>query len=181
MPFLSFFSDYYIWIIAGAILLSYFIIDLWVKPKMQARRTKELLEKIADEFGYRLSVEKPGDYALENDDRILFFKAVYVPDHSTITVNNRFTLCLSYGGFGSRLQAGKAYPQKRYLTEIEDFLKWDATSKKPALKVVLVCSTTEKIQKYLNESEIALVKPGELVYDYKLITADRLSEDFRLL
>ncbi len=182
MLFRSFFSDYYIWIIASAVLLAYFLIDMWVKPKLQAKETKRQLEKLAAEFGYRFgNSEGPADYVLENDDRVLYVKAVYVPDHSAITINDRFTWSLTYGGLFSRNQPGKAYPYQRYLSEIETFLKWDLASGKPALKVVLICSRTDKIQKYLNESEIAIVKPGELVYDYKFITAERLNDDFRRL
>ena len=182
MLFLSFFSDYCIWIVASAILLIYFIIDTWVKPKLQAKETKQLLEKLAAEFGYRLGrTEGPADFVLENDDRILYVKALYVPSHSAITINARFTWSLTYGGLFSKVKPGKAYPYQRYLSEIEAFLKWDLASEKPALKVVLICQATEKIQKYLNESEIAIVKPGEKVYDYKFITADRLNEDFRRL
>lgn len=179
MAFLSFFSDYYIWIIASAILLIYFFVDTWIKPKLQAKETKERLEKLALEFGYQLKeAEAPADFVLENDDRLLYVKTVHVPIHSAITINNRFTWSLTYGGPFSKNQPGKSYPNQRYLTEIEAFLKWDLATAKPGLKVVLICSATDKIQKYLNESEIAIVNPGESVYDYKFITADRLSEDF---
>jgi len=182
MLFLSFFSDYYIWIIASVILLGYFFIDSVVKPKLQAKKTKALLEKLAKELGYRLGdSQSPADYVLENDDRILYVKAVYVPDHCAITINNRITWSLNYGGLFFRVQPGKAYPNQRYLSEIEDFLKWDLASEKPSLKVVLISPATDKIQKFLNESEIALVKSGEPVNDYKFITAERLNEDFRLL
>jgi len=179
MVFLSFFSDYYIWIIASTILLIYFIFDTLVKPKLQAKETKERLKKLAMDFGYRLEeAQTPADFVLENDDRVLYLKAVHVPNYSAITINNRFTWSLTYGGLLSKNQPGKAYPNQRYLSEIEAFLKWDLASVKPGLKVVLICPATDKIQKYLNESEIALVNPGESVYDYKFITAERLSEDF---
>jgi hypothetical protein len=47
------------------------------------------------------------------------------------------------------------------------------------LKLILVYKGTLKVQKYLNESEIAIVKNKEKVYDYKIVNFEELFEHFQ--
>jgi hypothetical protein len=100
-------------------------------------------------------------------------KVVEVPKVSSITVNSKYTWNLQYGGSGA---PGKSFLYQRYLNELIPFLKME--SEEGVLKVVLVYKSTMKIQRYLNESDIAILKYSDLVYDYKIITFTDFNSHF---
>lgn len=101
---------------------------------------------------------------------------VMIPRKSALTINNAFTFHLFYGGLSKR--PGRRYPYSRYLTEVQSFLKWQPNMDKPFRKVVVLDPSTEKIQKYLNESELALVPEGEKVYDYQVVSKNNFKEKY---
>ena len=56
---------------------------------------------------------------------------------------------------------------QRYLNELRPFLNMNVESDE--LKLILVYKNTMKIQRYLNESELEIIKSSDKVYDYKII------------
>ena len=96
-----------------------------------------------------------------------------------ITINSKTTWCLSYGG--SSYDPGRAFPNKKYLDELKGFLKKEFVSDKITHKVILLNSSTEKVVRYLNESELEVVNYCEKVYDYKIITLEQLNNHINKL
>lgn len=131
-----------------------------------------LLERVAQNKHFNLEFTSGiYDYRLVNNDLVILIKVLYVPRNSAITVNSRDTWCLRYGGTNKY-----HYSRQCYLKSMIPFLQHKALSNER--KVVLVYPDTNKIQRYLNESEIAIVNYGELVYDYKIITFSNFEKHF---
>ena len=117
---------------------------------------------------------KETDYLISNGEEILLKIFICkIPSNSSITINSRETISLRWGG--SRY--GRSYPNQRYLNEAYTFLK----KKDEVMKVLLLYKNTEKILKYLNESEIATVNEADTTYDYKVVTFDNLDSNFNKL
>lgn len=156
--------------ISSIIILIYFFYEIFIFPRMMNKDVKDTLTKIAidNEFTLQNYKNKLYDFSLENNEIKLLIKVVDVPSNSTITINSRTTWSLTWGG--SSKNPGRAKPNQRYMDNLLPFLSYDKIDKKRTLKVILVYKSTEKIQKYLNECEIAIIKYSDLCYDYKIIT-----------
>jgi hypothetical protein len=141
--------------------------SIYIK-KHRAKKISELFEKVAKEKGFSLQTLQNdiADYSLENDSKKLLIKLVYVPSNSSITINSKTTWNLRYGGSGTY---GKSYSNQRYLNELIPFLKYEPKNTKQTQKVIVVYPKTNKIEKYLNESDIAIIKYKDLSYGYKVI------------
>lgn len=142
------------------------------------RRRKAAIEGslsgLARENGFSL-MRKKGEiyeYELASGEKRLFIKTITVPSNSSLTINSRNTWVLSYGG--SAYHGG--YRNRKYLKTLIPFLEADFGD---ARKVILVYPDTNKVQRYLNESEIAIVDLGEKIYDYRVMTYAELGKRFR--
>lgn len=119
--------------------------------------------------------KQPYDFILENSEVKLFIKVCYIPRNSAVTINSRNTWCLTYGGRGS--VPGHRYSEKRYLTELVPFLEFN-DRELHGRKAVVLYPCTNKIQKYLNESELAIIGPKQNTYGYHVINFTDLESRF---
>ena len=157
----------------GGIVL--FIIIIFVYAIIKNKKIdKEIESKLFDLSNKNnLILEKGKDFDClikNNEGELLKILVCKIPPNSSVTINSRETICLRWGG----ARYGRSYPNQRYLNEVYNFLK----VKDEVMKVLLLYKTTEKILKYLNESEIATVNEGDTTYDYKVVTFNNLDDNF---
>lgn len=155
------------------VLLLALVISIYSKRKQQSI-IKETLEKLGQEYGFSVLKAKGRnyDYELEKEEIKLLIKVATVPVNSSITINSRNTWCLRFGG--SAYHGG--YSNLKYLKKLIPFLEAEY---KEARKIIIVYPDTQKVQRYLNESEIAIVKSCEKVYDYRVVTFVDLESRFQ--
>lgn len=116
---------------------------------------------------------------LENDKSIVkvtfsnnktyYIKFVYIPNFSQIQINNKSTWELKYGAGNT---PGKHQPHKRYLNEIVNFMNNDYFG----TKIVAFTVNPKEIVKYINESEIIIVKPTTDVYGAFVTSVNKLDK-----
>lgn len=158
------------YIIVGLIFaVLYMVWSLGIKPSIQRKEISNLLDEVATKNDYKFSkANGKYDYVLEankeNKYKKILIRVINVPKVSTITVNSKNTWNLHYGGSGA---PGKGFMYQRYLNELRPFLNMNVESDE--LKLILVYKNTMKIQRYLNESELEIIKSSDKVYDYKII------------
>lgn len=160
--------EVYIFIVLVVLL---FIFIMVVLPQIKYNKAKKQLGQYPNFKEYK---KEYYDFTIETDEIKLFIRMIDIPKNSMITINSKTTWCLSYGGSSS--DPGRAYPNKKYLDELKSFLKNEYPSEKQTHKVILLNTGTEKINRYLNESELDVVNYCEKVYDYKIISIDKLNE-----
>ena len=153
------------------LVIALFVFVMFVLPQIKYNKAKKQLQTLPNFKEYKKELY---DFTIENDEVKLFIKMIDIPKNSMITINSKTTWCLSYGGSSS--DPGRAYPNKKYLDELKSFLKNEYTSEKTSHKIILLNSSTEKVVRYLNESELDVVNYCEKVYDYKIITLEKLEE-----
>lgn len=163
------------YIILGAVAIL-FIIVMFIIPKIKFNNAKKILRKYPNFKEYKKELY---DFTIENDEIRLYIRMIDVPSNSMITINSKDTWCLSYGGSSSN--PGRAYPNKKYLDELKPYLKKEIKSDKLFYKVILVNNKTEKVVRYLNESELAVVNYNEKIYDYQLMEMDKIEEQLKNL
>lgn len=165
-----------IYIAIGVVLIS-LLYTAFILPIV---RHKEIIKKLStfEKQGFILLREnnKPYDYTLESDDLLIYIKFVFIPRNSMITINNRATWRLSWGGNPSKL--GKPYPNHRYMKEIVEFANFHVKKEKKTLKLFLVYDKADKIIMYLNESELDFVTAKNMPYGYKVTNFSSIEEDF---
>ncbi len=155
-----------IYLIALLLIIVFSIIFSVIFFKYRNRKIRDLLEEVgkSNSFFLQDTDNKIYDFELENSDYKLLIKLVYVPANSSVTINSRNTWCLRYGGSPTR-----GYTNMKYLKRLIPFLEYKVLEKKTR-KILLIFPQTNKVQRYLNESEIAILTPGEPVYDYRVIS-----------
>lgn len=163
------------YIILGALVIT-FIVVMYIMPMIKYNNAKKIISKYPNFKEYK---NKHYDFTIENNEVKLFIKVVDVPKNSMITINSKDTWCLSWGG--STSDPGRAYPNKKYLDEIKGFLKNEYQSDKKVYKIILVNQCTEKIVRYLNESELAVVTFNDTVYGYKIMELTKIDEQMKVL
>ena len=158
-------------IFAGIIVLIVIIL-LIIRKIVIGKEIKEKIEKICFDNKYTLlESDKVSDFCIDANGKKVKICVVSIPKNSSVTINSRLTWCLRWGG----KRVGRSYPNQRYMNELVPFLKLD---EKEVVKLIVLYKSTEKVQKYLNESEIDVVNSGELVYDYKVVCFNELEEFF---
>lgn len=161
-------------IFAGIIVLIVIIL-LIIRKILISKEIKKKIEKICFDNKYTLlENDKVSDFCIDANGKKVKICVVSIPKNSSVTINSRLTWCLRWGG----KRVGRSYPNQRYMNELIPFLKLD---EKEVIKLIILYKSTEKVQKYLNESEIDVVKSGELVYDYKVICFNEIEEIFNYL
>lgn len=164
-----------IYIIIAALVIA-FIILMFIVPTIKFNKAKT---KLSNYKNFKIYKNKNYDFSVENEELKLYIRVVDIPKNSMITINSKDTWCLSWGG--SSKDYGRAYPNKKYLDELKSFLKQDIPSDKKYYKVVLINECTEKIVRYLNESELAVVNFDDTVYGYKIMELTKIEEHMQLL
>lgn len=148
-----------------------FILIRVIKKINRKKFVDKIYEYIASQ-NYKIYVAKKNNYTfkISHNDKTYYVKLAFVPTNSSVTINYKDTFELRYGGRSSNI--GRNYPKKRYLSELVPFLNSNYNGE----KIVVVCPKTEQILKYLNESDIAVVRYNDVSYGMKVMTLD----DFKL-
>jgi len=154
------------WLIVIGIILFLFTLINSIFSVYRKKKVIATLTRFCDKKSYRMVIAKRTiyDYIIETNEKKFYIKAIYVPLNAAITVNSKDTWNLTYGGVRGR--PGRGYSRQRYLDELKDFLRKDLNG----VKLVLIYPTIDKIQKYLNESEIAILSYKESAYGIRFIT-----------
>ncbi len=169
MKYLSSLTNF---VIILLVILAILIIFYMIKNIKTNKVIYNKLNEICESFGYTLEKGKDADYTLKKDSFCINVLVSKIPKNSSVTINSKLTWCLRWGG----KRNGRSYPNQRYMNELIPFLKIKVEDN--VLKLIILFPKTEKVQKYLNESEIALVNKNELVYDYKIVSFLELDEFF---
>ena len=112
------------------------------------------------------------DYVITNKDNKYYVKLSVIPANSCVTINYKDTFVLRYGG--TKDQIGRSYPKERYMNELVAFLN----SSYNGQKIVLFYPSTERVLKYLNESDIGIVNYTDTPYDMKVMNTDDFKNHF---
>lgn len=154
-----------------AVSVMIIILIMVIYKIMRSKHVSKSMEELSEtyEFTYE-TVKKDYDFKIIKDDKTYLMKLCYIPANSCVTINAKDTFCLTYGG--KRNDLGKVYPNKRYLNELVKFIRMETDEK----KVIVFYPTTEKILKYLNESDIGIVKTEDLPYGMKVVRFSDLFE-----
>lgn len=169
-PYLNYFV-----VIAGLLIIigiiSYFI------TKAKNKIIYDEIELFVREKGFNFEKVNNSNYniVLSNDELKIYICLIKIPSNSSVTINSKTTWCLRFGG----LRVGRNYPNKRYMNEITGFLKQDI--EKNERKIIVLYPNTEKILKYVNESDLCLISSKDTPYGYKVVTYPNLYKDFDLL
>lgn len=166
-----------VWITVGVVIVL-FIITMIIVPKIKYNKAKKILSNYEN---FKECKKKLYDFTLENDSLRVYIKLVDIPKNSLITINAKETWELSWGG--SSDNKGRAYPNKKYLDEIKDYLKKDIESEdgKKVEKVILINKSTEKVVMYLNETELAVVTDKDRVYGYRIFQVKNIEKELDML
>lgn len=166
----------FLWIAIAVVVLALFF-DMLIVPRLRFKKQYELFSSF-EELGFICEVlkGKKADFILESNDIILMIKTIVIPTNSSVTINNKDTWELAWGG--SSENKGRAYPRKRYMGEVIDFLRETIKLEKRIVKVVVLYPNTEKILRYLNESELEIITGKNTPYGYKVTTFERFTEEF---
>ena len=128
------------------------------------------IELFVKEKGYTFErvKNKPYDVIIKKDQKVYYINLCNIPSNSSVTINSKNTWCLRYGG----KRVGRSYPNKRYMNELIPFLNLknnNTNSNNSYVKIILLYPSTEKVLKYINESDICEVKPTDLPYGYRVM------------
>ena len=164
-----------VYIILGALALA-FIILMVIVPQVKYNNAKKILSNYPNFTEHK---RKLYDFTIETEEVKLFIRMIDVPSNSMIQINSKDTWVLQWGG--SSKDFGRSFPNKKYLDEIKDFLKKDFQSDKKTYKIILVNKETEKIVRYLNESELAVVTFNDTVYGYKIMELNKIESQMNEL
>src|SRR5690554_2669739 len=170
MPFL---------ITAIAIIVLSGVIKYIIIPLSRNKKIEEGISRFANDYHIEKAKAKPYDYLLSNDLKDVFLKIIPIPKDSAVTINNVSTWKLQWGGNPYKL--GRSYPNERYLHEVINFIQSKPESDKPFIKIIILYPGTEKILRYLNESELDIITPDKTPYGYKVTTFVDFEKDFEIL
>ncbi len=167
---------WFLYVVGGiAILIAiyYYII-------LPIQRKKIVKEKLSQFFVFNEYKGKNYNYTIEKENTILYIKLLCIPHNSTVTINSKDTWQLSWGG--STAKPGRVYPRQKYLDEMKPFLRQNILKEnndenKKVRKVILIYKKTEKVLRYLNESELDIVSVSDSPYGYKVAQFAKIDEE----
>lgn len=165
----------YIFIFLGLFVISYFVIMILL-PSIKYKKAKKILQ---EKYMAKECSKQIYDFIIDKNNLKMYIKVVDIPSNSMITINSKDTWKLSYGGSKSNL--GRSYPNSKYLDELKPFLKMNIKDEMPFLKVILLNKETEKIVRYLNESELEVVTINDTPYGYKILSLSKFEEELKVL
>lgn len=152
--------------ILAVIFIIIIIVSIIAPIKQKNDFEKELKEFLIKERTHTLIKEKnkPYDYTLILDDTKYLLKTVSIPSFALVQINNKNTWEVKYGA-GEAI--GKAQPYSKYLSTIQDFMKYK--TKDDEIKVAILIPKAKEIVMYINECEIEFVTPNTNVYGTRII------------
>lgn len=155
--------------IAIGLMIIVLIYKIVIEPNIRYKKVFEMLQEF-EKGDYLLTPVKDRtfDFKLENQEILLLIKVIGIPSNSAVTINNKYTWRLSWGG--SSRKAGRAYPKNRYLNEMIPFLKEVMKSDKKIIKITILYPNTEKVLRYINESDLELINPKDSPHGYKVVS-----------
>lgn len=163
---------YYALIPIGVIVLVILVYVFFIRPHQIKRIVNEKVDSYFTKKGF--GEEKTisiCDRVYKKDDQKIYLKYVLIPSNSQITINCKEIWRLSWGGNPEK--KGRAYPNNRYLKEVESFAKASIDGK----KIFIIYYTTEHILRYINECELETIDISKKTYDYKIICFNRFDEE----
>lgn len=167
-PYLNYF------LLILALLIVFLIITFFINKSKEKLLFSEIeLFVTSKKMTYQKKEKCHYDFIMKNDIRTFYCKVVKIPSNSSVTINNKTTWCLRFGG----KRKGRSYPNKRYMNEVEPFLRMKL-NEDTDMKIVILYPATETILKYQNESEICEVKPTDTPYGYKVISYNFFNSKF---
>lgn len=172
LVFLNVFTNY---LIAIAILLVCFGVISYLINKGKDSLLFSEFEKLLSEknISYNKVKNDNYNYIMNINDRNYYVRFMKVPTNSQVTINSKTTWCLQFGGS----RKGRSYPNKKYMNELSSFLRMKLPLDTD-LKIIVLYPSTERILRYLNESEISEVFPIDTPNGYKVISYDKLALKF---
>ena len=164
-------------LIIAAAIIALIIIMNFLLNKWKLKSITETLEMICNEHNFKIYDAKDARYnkIIETENTSFYIKYIIIPKNSSITVNSQTTWCLRFGG-GNR--KGRNYPNKEYMNYMKPFLSAQFKNDKKVQKLVILYPSTEVVLKYLNESDIAVVKFNETAHGVKFINYTDLQNKF---
>ena len=160
------------YIIIGVVVIIILIYVFFIRPNKIKKMIDAKVMSYFKELGY-IEGKKSNLYnmLLTKDGKNLYFKYVIIPSNSQITINCKEKWRLQWGGNPGK--PGRAYPNSRYLGEIEDFAKANLDGK----KIFIVYYSTEHILRYINECELETIDITKTPYDYKIVCYNKFEEE----
>ena len=160
------------YIIIGIVVIIILIYVFFIRPSKIKKMVDAKLISYFKELGYTEG-KKSSLYnmLLTKDGQNLYFKYLIIPSNSQITINCKEKWRLQWGGNPDK--PGRAYPNSRYLGEIENFAKANLDGK----KVFIIYYSTEHILRYINECELETINITKTPYDYKIVCYNRFEEE----
>ena len=152
-------------IILLIVLIEMFFLPLYRKKKIEKKLL--ILCETNKQLNFKIAKKELYDFIIEDDLNIIFIKCLFISSNSMITINNKDTWVLSYGGISQ--EKGKAFPQQKYLNELVPFLKKEYKMNKELKKIILVYPKTTQIVRYLNESELEEINIYKKPYGYQIM------------
>ena len=171
------FFNYFIVIL---VLFIGFVIIIALINKNKINLVFSELELFVKEQGYSFErvKNKPYDAIIKKDSKVFLINLCNIPSNSSVTINSKNTWCLRYGG----KRVGRSYPNKRYMNELIPFLNLkNVANINNFEKIILLYPSTEKVLKYINESDICEVKPLDLPYGYRVMNYKDFHKNFDML
>ena len=153
------------------ILVVLIVLMLIIKKIITNKKIKQEIENIVNKNNWQLETKNSDcDYLIKTENKNIKIVVAKIPSNSSVTINSKTTWCLRWGGS----REGRSYPNQRYMNELIKFLNM----KSDDIKLIVLYPEYEKLQRYLNESEIALVGEKEKVYDYYVVKFNSLDKWF---
>ena len=159
-------------IVAGIIIII-LVYTMIIKPQQIKKEINAKIDMFIKDTDFKdIKQSKICDRIISNGSDKIYIKYVMVPSNSQITINCKEKWRLSWGG--SSAKVGRAYPNNRFMKEVEEFANISLDGK----KVFIIYYTTEHILKYINECELETIDITKKTYDYKLVCYDKFDQDF---
>ena len=159
-------------IVAGIIIII-LVYTMIIKPQQIKKEINAKIDMFIKYTDFKdIKQSKICDRIISNGSDKIYIKYVMVPSNSQITINCKEKWRLSWGG--SSAKVGRAYPNNRFMKEVEEFANISLDGK----KVFIIYYTTEHILKYINECELETIDITKKTYDYKLVCYDKFDQDF---
>lgn len=158
------------------VLIILFFVMMVLIPKIKYNKAKKILLT----YPFIKEVKKKKyNFVMETNTKKYLIKVIDIPSNSMITINSKETWKLSWGG--SKNDLGRAYPNDKYLDELKPFLTMPLKDETNTMKIVLLIPGTEKIVRYLNESELEVVTFTNTPYGYKIMELSKIESQMEEL
>lgn len=156
-------------IIIGVVFIGLIIWSIVSPLKLKNEFETNLKDFLIKEGAHTLLKEKnkPYDYTLEIHNTKYLLKLVSIPEHALLQINNKNTWEVKYG---AGEQIGKAQPYSKYLSTIQDFMKYKPNDGE--IKIAIIIPKAKEIVMYINECEIEFVTYKTNVYGTRIINCN---------